>query len=67
MPESEAKKTSWKTTLFGAMAAIGTYLATIHDPAWISTVGTILVGLSTALLGFSARDNNVSSEDAGVK
>lgn len=67
MPEPVIKKTSWKTTLFGALAAIGTYLATIHDPAWISTVGTILVGLSTALLGFSARDNGVSSEDVGAK
>lgn len=57
---------SWKTTLFGALGAIGTYLTTIHDPSWLPTVGTILVGLSSAGLGFAARDNSVTSEQAGA-
>jgi len=57
---------SWKTTLFGILTAVGTYLSTVHDPAYVSTVGTIMVGLSSALLGIFARDNDVTSEEAGA-
>ena len=57
---------SWKTTLAGALAALGTYLLTIPDPAWVATVGKILVGLGTAAIGLFARDNNVTSADAGA-
>ena len=58
---------SWKTTLFGTLSAIGAYLATVHDPAWVATVGKALMALGPMLLGWFARDNNVTSEQAGAK
>lgn len=58
---------SWKTTVAGALAAIGTYLITIPEPSWIPTIGKILVGLGTAAIGFFARDNDKSSETVGAK
>lgn len=58
---------SWKTTLCGAVAAIGAYLKTIPEPSWLSTIGEIFVVVGTAGVGFFARDNSVSSEQAGVK
>lgn len=58
---------SWKTTLFGALAALGTYLATVQDPEWLQYVGKGLVMVGPLLLGLFARDNNVSSEQAGAK
>lgn len=58
---------SWKTTLGGALGALGTYLATVHDPAWVAIVGQVLIGLGMFIVGATARDNNVSSEDAGAK
>ena len=57
---------SWKTTLCGALAALGAYLITVPDPAWLATVGKVLVGLGTAAIGFFARDNSVTSKDAGA-
>ena len=58
---------SWKTTLCGALSALGAYLVTIPDPAWLATVGKVLVGLGTAAISFFARDNDKSSEDVGSK
>ncbi len=60
-------KTSWKTLVAGAVGSVGAYLVTVTDPAWVHTVGTILVGLSPVLLGLFARDEKVSSEAAGAK
>lgn len=60
-------KGSWKTTLGGAISAIGAFLITQDDPAWLSIVGQILMGLGTFIIGASARDNSVSSEEAGAK
>jgi len=58
---------SWKTTVCGAVAAVGAYLATQHDPAWLAQVGQYLAMFATAAMGFFARDNSVSSERAGIK
>lgn len=58
---------SWKTTLFGAVAALGVYLEGVNDPAWLPMVGKVLVMLGTAGVGFFARDNAVTSEQAGAK
>ena len=67
---------SWKTTLFGLMAAIGgavlagtsTGLMDIsHLPAWVKDVAGLLSVIGTAGIGFSARDNDKSSEDVGIK
>ncbi len=58
---------SWKTTLGGALAALGQYLETIDSPAWLNIVGRVLSMGGVFLIGVSARDNGVSSEDAGAK
>lgn len=60
------KMKSWKTTLCGGLAALGTYLSTQKDPEWLGFVGTILTGLGTAGIGAFARDNDKSSEQVGA-
>ncbi len=57
---------SWKTTLFGAIGAVGIYVLTL-DFAGAAMIGGILNALSLFLIGASARDNDVSSEEAGAK
>lgn len=57
---------SWKTTLAGAIGAIATFLAGQETPS-LKLIGQILTGVSVTLLGLFARDNNVTSEDAGAK
>lgn len=58
---------SWRTTLAGAIGALGAYLVTVNDPAWLQIVGQVCIGLGMLLLGTSARDNKVTSEKAGAK
>ena len=58
---------SWKTTLFGILGAVGAYLITVKDPTWAQNIGGILAAIGTAGMGLAARDNDKSSEDAGVK
>ena len=58
---------SWKTTLFGAITALGAYLITCNDPSWLPLVGKALTVAGPLLFGAFARDNNVSSEQAGAK
>lgn len=58
---------SWKTTLGGLVGAIGTYLVTVDDPAWLQVVGQVFVGLSLLIIGSSARDNGVTSKQAGAE
>lgn len=58
---------SWKTTLAGALGALGTWMQNQADPAWLPFVGQILLGASMFLIGAFSRDNNVSSEKAGAK
>ena len=50
---------SWKTTLFGALTALGTYLAGTDD-AVTKVAGQILVVLGPVLLGIFAKDANVT-------
>jgi hypothetical protein len=61
------KKTSWKTTLYGALAALATWAMDMDDPAWLSTAGKVGLACSVFLLGKNARDRNVSSEDEGAR
>ena len=56
---------SWKTTLAGSIGALGAYFSTLDGSLHI--VGQILSAVGTFLIGFFARDNNVSSEQAGAK
>lgn len=58
---------SWKTTLFGALGALGIYLKTQHDPSWLPVVGDAITAFSVFLMGAFARDNSVTSEAAGLK
>ena len=60
------KRASWKTTLGGIIALIGPVLPQILPPefAWI---GQAVSSLGVAFGLISARDNNKSSEDVGVK
>lgn len=62
------KKFSWKTTLFGLLAGLGAIIAGVENaPVWFHYIGVILSGAGTYFLGQSARDNKVTSEEAGAK
>lgn len=63
------KKKSWKTTIGGLALAIGQGLNAQGESlgTWASPLGQILSILGALFLGFNARDNKVSSEDAGIK
>ena len=57
---------SWKTTLCGALTALGAYLATLHDPAWLVSLGKLLAMLAPAAGLILARDNDKTSEAVGA-
>jgi hypothetical protein len=52
---------SWKTSIGGILLAIGQALMAQSDPWWLWKVGSIMSPIGAALLGLSARDNNVPS------
>jgi len=54
---------SWKTTLAGAIAALGVYFHSIPDMQFL---GDILAGAGAFLTGLFARDNDKTSEQIGV-
>ena len=67
-------KSSWRTTVFGYLSAIGgAVVAGIasgiidpsHLPAWTKSLAALLMVIGTAGLGAFARDNCVTSEQAG--
>ena len=64
------KRWSWKTTLGGVALAFGLFLVTDYDPAtesvWVKRVGQFLAMAGAALGGVAARDNDVTSEQAGA-
>jgi len=64
-------KASWKTTVGGIAAALGTAVTAAAQldgaPKWLLLVGAGLAALGSAFLGVSARDNGVTSEQAGAK
>lgn len=61
------KKPSWKTSVGGALGAIGTTLSGFSSDDVLKGIGVIASGIGILLLGLAARDNNVSSEQAGAK
>lgn len=65
-------KKSWKTTVFGAggiVTIVGSVLNALFDGDPATNVNWVMVmaGLSPAIGLLFARDNNVTSEQAGVK
>ena len=56
---------SWKTTLGGFLLAIGQGLTQTGEP-WSSLAGTVVTAVGGLFLA-QARDNGVSSEEAGAK
>lgn len=58
------KKKSWKTTLGGILAAIGAGMRAHPKTAEYSQFAEMAGFL---LMGVAARDNGVTSEDAGAK
>src|SRR5690348_6631272 len=68
--------TSWRTTIFGLCAALGSailvglqsgILDTTHLPVWFKNMAVLMSIIGPAGMGVFARDNNVSSEQAGAK
>lgn len=66
---------SWKTTVFGLMAAIGSGVIGAYAikaeflkdfPSWLPGLGVLFMSIGTACLGFAARDNDKSSEAVGA-
>ncbi len=57
---------SWKTTFGGFLSAIGITLSQSSDKV-LGPIGAILMAVGTLLIGYAARDNSVSSEEAGAK
>lgn len=56
---------SWKTTFGGALLALGAFFLT-QDFALAEIVGTVLNVLGGLFVGGFARDNDVTSEEAGA-
>ena len=59
-------KSSWKTTLGGMLLAAAPVSAGLLPPQW-HWVGDALAALGALILGGSARDNGVTSEQAGAR
>lgn len=58
---------NWKTTIGGILVAFGTGLQQIEDPAWIRHIGTILIGIGSALIGFFAKDYDTTGVGTGAR
>ena len=54
---------SWKTSLGGILAAIGIVL---RDNPKTAAYASLVESIGIVLIGMSARDNKVSSEQAGA-
>ena len=54
---------SWKTSLGGILAAIGIVL---RDNPKTAVYASLVEGVGIVLIGMSARDNKVSSEQVGA-
>ena len=57
--------TSWRTSVGGAMAAIGMILSQATEPAWAKAIGQILTALGTVLIGFTAQDSAATTPKKG--
>ena len=66
---------SWKTTFFGLLAAAGGAILGAYElkpallaafPPWLPGLGWMASAIGTACMGLAARDNSVTSEQAGA-
>lgn len=57
---------SWKTTVAGAISALGVFITTQTQYSWAAVTGQVLTGLGTFLMGMWARDNDKTSADVGA-
>lgn len=70
--EITVKKASWKTTAAGIIAAFSILLhqgesLVDDDPKTVFDVTQVFAAFGMLWMGFSARDNNVTSEQAKAK
>lgn len=63
----QPKKSSWKTTAGGIAGSVGTIVASMAHDDVMRGIAAIVSGAGLLLLGLAARDNNVTSEQAGAK
>lgn len=68
----KASGTSWQTTIGGLLAAVGIAVLGLHAngtamPDWVVEIAPILGVIGAAMAGITARDNGVSSKDAGAE
>jgi hypothetical protein len=52
---------SWKTTVSGVLIAVGTWL-TNNEDGNLKVIGQVLTFVGTVLLGFMAKDYNVTGK-----
>jgi hypothetical protein len=69
---SAVKKGSWKTTLSGLGPGVAVLLMQLSylidgNPATVVDFSEVAVAIGVIFVGLSARDNSVSSEQAGAK
>ena len=63
---------SWRTTTIGVLSGIVIIAKEViaildSDPATVFSIEGLFAGLGALGIGYFARDNSVSSEDAGAK